>query len=129
MPRGDAETFAKLLADRLSEVVPKGISVFTEGPVLRVANEEDIRSGTDLEALLNQPGDLKENLTTGAYAVLSAAQDFLSEELTEPWPPVPSAGRHLFAMPGTAWEEDHLRLWYGPSDDPVLELRPLRVDD
>jgi hypothetical protein len=120
----DAPTLAHALATRLVAVVPAGFSVVADGPEVAVASGAWSVS-IDVKALVEQEGDPNENVQSGAWAVLSTVQDFITEELRQPWPD----GVVPLPIPATAVEGARLRLWYGDEREPVLELPPISLHE
>jgi hypothetical protein len=121
---------ARALAKRLGAAVPPGISVSSRGGNV-IVSDGQISNGTDLVLLVDQPGDLEDNFTTAASALLNAAQDVVAEHLTRWWPPSPDippgtieSGADL-PMPTAEVEGSLLRLWFGDRDRPALELEPI----
>src|SRR5437879_6164577 len=86
---------AKALAERLAEVVPKGIHVAAAGATVEVSS--DRIAPTSIWTDLHRPDD-ELHFRDAADSVLNAVQDFVSEELHVPWPHL--AGKsHEMAMP------------------------------
>ena len=121
---------ARALAKRLAAAVPPGISVSSRGGNV-VVSDGQTSDGTDLVPLVDQPGDLEDNLTTAASALLNTAQDVVVEHLARWWPSSPDtqsgtieSGADL-PLPTATVEGGVLRLWFGDRDRPALELEPI----
>jgi len=121
---------ARTLAKRLAAAVPPGISVSSRGGNV-VVSDGQTSDGTDLVPLVDQPGDLEDNLTTAASALLNTAQDVVVEHLARWWPSSPDSrpgtiesGADL-PVPTAEVEGRLLRLWFGDRERPALELEPI----
>jgi hypothetical protein len=81
----------------LLPIVPAQIQIESaDGHIITVANQDSSLVSVDMTAIAEQPGlDLSEGYRRALYAALSTVQDFISEELHEPWPEAHGA----FAMP------------------------------
>lgn len=108
-------------SERLSDVTP---SESSDG-----VGPEEIES--KLKKLVNQPGDLGENLLLAAYSILDTHQDRVVRDLKRGWPTshetvlgVSNSGAQL-SYPEAELIPGGLRLWYGRKEDPVLELQPI----
>jgi hypothetical protein len=125
---------AKALAQRLSTVMPPGISVTSRGGDVVVSDGRD-SDGTGLVPLVDQPGDLEENITIAASAVLNTVQDLATVSLGRGWPPSREAEPNSFEsganlpLPSAEVKDRSLRLWYGEPDWPALELQPIDLAD
>lgn len=124
-PAPPAIKLARDLADELCAVVPGPFSVNDDhGSV--VITEGSLTATTPVGDLLDQDGSgpTVTEVETAAWAVLSAVQDAVTEQLTDPWP----LGDHRLALPGVKLESGILRTWYGDCDSPLLELGPIVVE-
>lgn len=120
-----AMKLARDLAHELRAVVPDPFSVNdNRGSV--VITEGSSTATTPVGDLLDQDGSgpTADEVETAAEAVLSAVQDVVTRRTTEPWPP----GDHRLALPGVKLDGGVLRAWYGESESPLLELRPIVVE-
>jgi hypothetical protein len=121
---------ARALAKRLAAAVPPGITVLSRGGDV-IVGDGSTSGGTGVVPLVDQPGDLEENVTTAASAVLNRAQDVVVEHLTRWWPSSPGtqpdtieSGADL-PVPTAEIEGRLLRLWFGDREHPALELEPI----
>jgi hypothetical protein len=116
---------ARALASRLQVVLPpsltvsvhgSGVSLYANGaPVGGNANAALIDDETD-----ETPGERAARAVRG---FLSAMQDDISEELTEPWPE--DIGYQM-ALPGAREEGGQVFLWYGDNEsDPRVAFPPI----
>lgn len=140
MQRQDADRqataiiLARALAQRLSSVMPPGISVTSRGGDV-VVSDGQTSDGTGLVPLVDQPGDLEENITTAASAVLNTVQDVATVSLGRGWPASRDARPNTLEpaanlpLPTAQVKDRSLRLWYGESDRPALELEPIDLAD
>jgi hypothetical protein len=128
----DRKTAALLLAhalvDRISEVVPHAVNVSADDTQIAMKIGNTVES-TDVEPIVCQAGDLRENLEAAALLVLSDVQDVVAEGSRSPWPPSSNTGAGLLAYPHAEWSDKGLRLFFGAPEDPALELRPIMLDD
>ena len=117
------KVLTEAFSERLRDVMPAESTV-------RVSPEE---IEWKLDSLINQPGDLAENLSLAAMSILSTYQDRIIRDLKRGWPPsgrchdgVYDSGDDL-PWPDVEIASGRLRLWFGEKDDPALELQPLYV--
>ena len=80
----------------------------------------------DLEPIVNQDGDLRDNIVTAAIMVLSDVQDFVAESMTSPWPSASDGA--VLPCPDAEWDGDSLTLFFGRPDAPALALQPILLD-
>jgi hypothetical protein len=129
-----AVILARALARRLSSVMPPGISVTSRGGDVVVSDGRD-SDGTGLVPLVDQPGDLEENITIAASAILNTVQDLVTLSLGRGWPASREAEPDTFEsaaklpLPSVEVKDRSLRLWYGEPDRPALELEPIDLAD
>jgi hypothetical protein len=114
-----AQRLARALAPRLNAVVPKPYSV-------RAANELVIVDEDDKPVMREALVDL--DVEPAAQRVLDALQEFLTEELTVPWPNDP-ARDYEFHEPRAELRDGALLMWYGEERDPVLTIEPIPAAD
>jgi hypothetical protein len=132
--QGSAVVLARALAHRLGGVAPPGIRVVSRGGEVVVSDGRS-SDGTSLVPLVDQPGEVEENLVTAASATLGTVQDFTIESLGEPWPrrqggPSRSLdpGSEL-PLPAARIDGRTMRLWFGEPESPALELRPIDLTE
>ena len=87
-----------------------------------------------LDSLVNQPGDVLENILVATYSILNGVQDQVVEDLKTEWP---SLSQEAFEkrepvkdlpLPGVEVVESGLRLWYGEAQNPALEFPLISLD-
>ena len=105
--------------------MPSGIQVLSRGGDV-VVGDGRTSDGTSLVPLVDQMGDVEDNLVTAASAVLNTVQDFTTESLRTPWPL--AAGKEI-VLPTARVEGRTLRLCFGDPSAPVLELEPISLAD
>jgi hypothetical protein len=125
-----AVMLARALAQRLTAAVPPGNSVSSRAGDV-IVGDGRTSAGTGLVPLVDQPGDLQENMTIAASAVLNRAQDVVVKHLARWWPSSPDvrpgtieSGADL-PVPTAEVDGRLLRLWFGDLDRPALELEPI----
>ena len=124
----DGTQLAKVLAERLSEVLPDGFSITSEGHNLWLDAPDGFGNSAWAGAVDEDPTDF--SLYPGAArVVLSSIQDGVSLTLREFWPLVQVDGRRQMAMPGAKVVGDSLVFWYGSEDAPAIRFRPIKLTD
>lgn len=123
-----AEQFARVLAERLADVLPRGCAVSPEGESLWLNTPDGYGSsawagGVDGED--NDAGD--ERYALAAWNVLSAVQDGVTRTLRAPWPRLPGS-RLAMADPWARVADGVLHLGYGDDQNPVVRCRPITID-
>jgi hypothetical protein len=120
----DLDALALAISGRLQAVVPEGTS-----PSVGVAGVR-----YQLDVLVNQPGRFEDNLVIASESILSHAQDEIMRDLKEGWPRavdgtpgIRNPGKDL-PWPNVAVVFGTLRLWYGDTRRPALELPPIPLD-
>jgi hypothetical protein len=121
------EQFALALVERLAPILPAGFVARAEEGVVHIDAPDGLGAATSLTELLDF-GDLAaQDYADAAWAVLSLAQDVVSEMTTDPWPA--AVGPHTdLAEPGTAVDGGRISLWFGAEEEPVLTLRPIESE-
>ena len=71
----------------------------------------------------------EEAAVRAAHQVLDAVQDFLSETIGEPWPPVQGEVVSTLAPPTAEEHDGVMQLWYGDVGEPALALSPMRLSE
>lgn len=125
-----ALSLAEALVNRLRPHAPDGIVVDVEagGVAIFKPDKPDAWSVVTTGDILDDPEDdrsVREKLEVAAYSVLNEFQDFIAEELAEPWP---ATGPEM-PQPNVEVGTDEIRMWFGSSEAPVLELEPVRLKD
>ena len=120
----EACALAAALATRLDAVVPEPISVVASNEMVIICDAGGRRTWRSL---------VDWEIEEASRLVLDSLQDFLTDELTVPWPHDPARG-YVFHEPHAERRGNELHLWYGDEDDPVLvldavPLRDCRADD
>ncbi len=64
-------------------------------------------------------GDSPEGIASAAHALLNSVQDYVSEELREPWPSL--------ALPEAVVEGSTLRMWFGDRSAPALAVSEIEL--
>jgi hypothetical protein len=128
MPR--ALALVEALVDRLRPYVPDGVEVKAEAGGVAIFKPDSPHAWSVVTTpdILDDPEDdrsAREKLEVAAYSVLNHFQDFIAEEVAEPWPGMGSQMPQPEVDVGT----EEIRLWFGPSDSPVLELEPIPLED
>jgi hypothetical protein len=85
--RVSAQRLAEALVERLGAVQPYPMSIEAVGGcVVVVGKYATARASYCLDSLIEEDGDSRANLAGACERVLSSFQDYVSEDLTEPWP-------------------------------------------
>jgi hypothetical protein len=122
----DSEVLARELCDRMTEVIPSGIGVFTEGDRLVFRSSYSCgRAGSyACQWLHNGRGSLPERVREAARLAFSDLQDFVDEETTEPWP-----GSTSPPSPNARLEAGRVIVWFGDPQAPDLAIPPIQFED
>ena len=85
---------------------------------------------TDIETIVSQGGEFKDNIEAAALLILSDVQDSIAASSKSPWPFVGGEGaRSYLPYPHAEWSNDHLRIFFGEAGNPTLELRPITLGE
>lgn len=118
-----AETLSEGLVERLRVAVPRHITLAAE--VGGVTIENPAVTGAwchiSVDAIVDQDGDPRELVETAVYSVLSSVQDFVAEDLGEPWPGEGGAQPE----PTVSWMGDELHVGFEGGTTSSLRLAPL----
>jgi excisionase family DNA binding protein len=126
----DVDALAAALAERLAAVIPSQFEVTTESGMIRVLNDEGHSVGIDVAAMADDDGEsLEERVCRAARHALDAPQDWIADETTEPWPARAGVLPGGFPAPNAEIVDEQVRLYYGDSGAPILELAPIRLRD
>lgn len=116
------EGVARALFDRLATLVPRELDFTRNGPVIRLTDPRGVWSEMDCRVFFeNRSEAMVEAARIASDSVLSTVQDFVTEFLTDPWPLAPPESPGL-APPEVVVMEEGIRLLYGTTSDPLLEL-------
>jgi hypothetical protein len=130
--RACASRLAGALAERIAEVVPDTVQVSAANSTFTIGTEESV-DATDIETIVNQGGELKNNIEAAALLILSDVQDFIAAFSKSPWPFHNGEGREAgppyLPYPHAEWSNDYLRLFFGEATSPNLELRPITLEE
>ena len=114
-----APRLAEAIAQRLGRILPEGWSVETwteEGQPSVFVTWEGREFGN------YGIGDFE--IPEIYEQILSDVQDAISEDSTDAWPHDPARGMHLWE-PDVEVKDGAIHAWFGPREDPVLELDPI----
>jgi hypothetical protein len=126
----NVDALAAALAQRLGAVVPSQIHVTTESGMVWIGNDENHGAGSDIAAMANDDGEsLEERVCCAARHALEVAQDRIAEETTDPWPARAGVVPGGFPVPRAEIADEQIRLYYGESGTPILELAPVHLCD
>jgi hypothetical protein len=126
----DVDALAAALAERLATVVPSQLHVSAESGMIHILNDEGHGVGIDVAAMANDDGkSLEERVCRVARHALEAPQDWIADETTEPWPARAGDLPGGFPAPNAEIAGEQVRLYYGDSRAPILELAPIRLRD
>jgi hypothetical protein len=140
---------AELLAERIREVVPRGITVSCDLKEALAARRGATEPSSPESAgmlwfsatghsgplssggsyaprtlLLRDLGSIEARVTRACWGALDDLKDFVDEATTVPWP-----GGTVGSPPGALVDGGHVHLWYGDITAPVLRLRSIQLED
>ena len=118
--------FARALVERLTPILPAGFTARAEEGVVHIDAPDGLGAATSLTELLDLDDLGPQDYADAAWAVLSLAQDVVSETSTDPWPAALGPGDDL-AEPGTNVDGERVVLWFGAEEQPVLTLPPIEL--
>ncbi len=126
------EQFARAIAERLTPILPAGFFARAEEGVVYIDAPDGLGAATSVADLLDQDDLDPQDYADAAWAILSLAQDVVSETTSDPWPAPLGPGTDL-AEPGTrrgGWPDTHSGS-AGRLEQPVVTLRldRDRIDD
>ena len=120
------ERFAAAIACRLDCVVPQGLAVRANGIAVAVFDPTWWGDSLIAGVVAEEDGrSIVERVETAALAIMSAAQDAVTESTKQQWPIGPSG----VGMPEARVVGGELRMWFGDKDVPVLRLESLNLLD
>ena len=124
-----ASRLAAALAARIAEVVPDTVQVSAAKSAVTMGTKESV-DATDIETIVSQSGELKDNIEAAALLILSDIQDFIAARSKSPWPFASGEGAGSYLpYPHAEWSNDHLRIFFGEASSPTLELRPITLGE
>jgi hypothetical protein len=121
------EQFAAALVERLAPILPAGFSARADAGGVCIDAPDGLGSATSVADLLDRDDLEPQDYADVAWAVLSMAQDVVSETTTDPWPVAMGSTRDL-AEPGTRVEGGTVHLYFGAEEQPVLILPPVQIE-
>jgi hypothetical protein len=129
----DVDALTDALAARLKAVAPRRALVTIQGTgFILVGDRPGTGAGIGVSPAAPSPSQPRrtdaERVRGVVQDMLETVQDEFAEISTDPWPvrgPGAMPDPHAELTPDGAT----IRLWYGDSTEPVLELEPLRVGD
>jgi hypothetical protein len=116
----DADSLVAALAQRLNAVVPDPADAAAQYGIVFGVDVADLLAGSEDGA----PGEL---IASIAARVMENASDSVADDTAEPWPARAGQFEGGFAPVATEVRDAVVRMWWGSSDAPVLELEPLVV--
>jgi hypothetical protein len=125
------DAFASAMTDRFREILPAGVEVWADGAQVWFGQSGKRESGTSVGIVgadqANYHGSV---LEIAANNVLNHGQDYVVMCIRERWPPFTRADGGIgMASYYARLDGNVLRMGYGSEEDPVLELRPLVIED
>lgn len=125
-----ARSLSEALVQRLRPLAPEGVHVEVEAGGVAVFKLDHPHAWSVVTTgdILDDPEDdrsVREKLEVAAYSIINHFQDFIAEELAEPWPGTGSQKPQPNVEVGT----EEIRMWFGSSDAPMLELQPVPLKD
>ena len=121
------EGFARALVERLAPILPDGFVARAEEGAVHVDAPDGRGAATSLTELLDRDDLEPQDYADAAWAVLSLAQDVVSETRTNPWPG-PIGGADDIPEPATHVEGRTVHLCFGPADQPTLRMAPIVLE-
>jgi hypothetical protein len=127
----DVEALTAALARRLAAVAPAEVRIATSEPgMVDVLDLRGGGAGIDIAfaASMRDGSTPADRVVASGSRLLEAAQDEITDVTTDPWP---RRGSGTLPEPHAELSEDRatVRLFYGASADPVLELAALPIAD
>jgi len=119
---------AQAFLAQLSAVMPSGYRLDIDDETLWLTSPDGGRAGSSSH-WLTQDVLLEEDVLVDAVQSLNQIQREIAEETIEPWPAASGPEYRGFPEPGGQIVGDHLHLWFGDREEPVLELQPIDLAD
>lgn len=123
--RFDVLRFNQDLTDRLRPWLPAEVRLTATRDAITLENDRG-ESVTHFVADLFDRSAADEAAVRAAHQILDAVQDFVTEELGEPWPPLGEDDGPQ-AIPSAEERDGIMELWYGDAIEPALALLPMRL--
>ena len=123
----DVDALAEALAECLSAVVPPPIRVSARSAMVWITDDRGCRAGSDIARAATWGDAFEDQIRSAVVHTLDSAQETIAEETAESWPATAGQIPGRFAGPFIEFTADHLRLGYGDSAGPVLELTPISL--
>jgi hypothetical protein len=129
------DDLARLLAERLQQIVPPGFHVVAANGMLWYSSDEDRfpgqdngyrvgRSGTSIRNNFSLHGaTLEDHIIGVGRRALDDLQDYVDEASHDPWP-----GRVTPPEARAEIRESRLHLWFADSGNVVAECEPIQLD-
>ena len=131
--RSLSDFLAKAVAHRLAAIVPDPVSIQADGGNVAVALNNKTWEYISMSSVIEQGGDVRQNIENAAYSVLNSVQDFVIEFVRHGgWPSspqYPAEGGKMLPLPSVRIMHNELRLGYGNEGDLCLELEPISLPD
>lgn len=123
------DVFVRAVAERFAAVVPESMHVLVEDGMVWLVSGYGGRVLIFGLAGMRDGDDPMEVVRSAAEDALATAQEYVSEDTTEPWPA--RSGQPPGGSPAALAQiaDGQLRMLYGEPEAPVLELAPIRLAD
>jgi hypothetical protein len=115
----DPPALLQRLSRRVNPFIPPSVRLSVDGAVITLANEDRAWTSFDCEDFLSN-GSAEHTIER----LLDHLQDFVSEEITEPWPS--RANKEVLPLPVFLEGEEGFQLIYGSIQRTALRLNDLR---
>jgi len=118
---------ASSVCQALAEDMPRGFMLTLTGSTVHLSYQGDELGASTAAKIVDEEDGrpIEQRLLTACTAVLSAVQDWVSEQTGEEWP---TRNVATGAMPGADIDPElmNVRLWFGPSwSHAALALKPI----
>ncbi len=117
------------LVHRIAPKLPPGFETRSVDGEVSIESEGS-KTVVDFKDIVQQPGSPQIHVERAIDGVLSAIQDFVVQQLREPWPlqTAEQAPGAELPMPEVAIAWPRIRLWFGSMMNPALTFDPIDVD-
>ncbi len=127
----DPAVLAEVLVKRLNDVLPASVRLGTSGSTVTASTRGTLWAYFEIAAPGSRLDSSPAILADIVDGILSSVQDFAAEGTGEPWPAIQTPSRQGSADPlpraNALPLEEEIRLWFGESDNPTLELPPIKL--